>query len=480
MSHIISTTRTEQSTPRQRTRRWSDRSVASTLREIVLMATMFMLYRQVRSLTSGDVDQAMVNADRVVGLERSLGAFSEGAVQRLVLHSRLAIEFLDHYYVFVHFTASFGFMAWVFLRHPEAWGRIRSWFLSVTLAGLVIHVLFPLAPPRMLSDEGFVDTLHVYGPSIYSKDVTNSAANQLAAMPSLHFAWAAIIAAGVISMRRSRWTWLIVLHPVVTLLAIVATANHYWADATVGGILVAVAVSVSSLVKRPTPAFAQMPAYAQAAPFTPGRTRFVKPTFVRASAGTASFTTTTLAKPWAAKPAFATSAVEPPSRVPSMPAPARSFAQVPMSVKAPAFAFSSAFASAARFAQGPMSGPLSSSLPPPPPSQHVPNQAMEPTVRHRAVVVEPAVVEPAVLEPAAVRPWLPVDRLRISRFSTITAVPVIVRETPGGRRHDLTGRRARSTRSDRCRAACDLPALSEPAQARSVCAVNQTVDSRPV
>ena len=427
MSHIITTPRTDTSTPGQRTRghitgrasarQRSDRSAGSTVREIVLVATMFMLYRQVRSLTSGDVDHAMVNADRIVGIERRFGAFSEGSLQRLVLHSRPAIEFLDHYYVFVHFTASFGFMAWVFLRHPQAWGRIRSWFLSVTLAGLVVHVLFPLAPPRMLGDEGFVDTLHVYGPSIYSKDVTNSAANQLAAMPSLHFAWAVIVAAGVISMRRSRWSWLIVLHPIVTLLAIVATANHYWADAAVGGILVAAAISIGYLVKRPTPAFARMPAAVQA-------------------------------------PAFSL---------------------VPAFSPIPAFAFSSTFASAARFAQGPVSAPLGTSLPPRPGVQHAPTR-VEPDR-------DPGDRDPAdrpVGERAVVPSLLPTDRLRISRVSTITAVPVMVREMPGGRRHDLSGRRARSARSERCRAADDLQSLSERSKPRSACAVNQTADSQPV
>jgi hypothetical protein len=230
-------------------RRWSNRTVGSSLRELVLMVTVFMAYRQVRHLTSGDLAQAHANADRVVNAERQLGIFSENALQRLVLNSRPVIEFLDHYYVFVHFTASLGFMAWVFLRHPEAWGRIRAWFLSVTLAGLAIHVAYPLAPPRMLSQHGFVDTLHVYGPSIYSKDVTESAANQLAAMPSLHFAWAAIVAAGFITIRRSRWSLLMVLHPLVTLLAIVATANHYWLDAIVGGALVAVAIVVTHSVR---------------------------------------------------------------------------------------------------------------------------------------------------------------------------------------------------------------------------------------
>jgi hypothetical protein len=243
----------------RRAPRWSDRTIGASARELALMVAVFMVYRQVRHLTSGDLDLAMDNADRVVAAERWFGLFSEGSLQRLVLRSQFAIDVLDHYYVLVHFTASVGFMAWVFLRHPQAWGRIRAWFLSVTIAGLAIHVAFPLAPPRMLGQHGFVDTLHVYGPNIYSRDVTESAANQLAAMPSLHFAWAAIVAAGFITIRRSRWSLLVVLHPLVTLLAIVATANHYWLDAIVGGALVAAAIVATHLGIRSITRFRPAP-----------------------------------------------------------------------------------------------------------------------------------------------------------------------------------------------------------------------------
>ena len=226
------------------------------------MGAVFLVYRQIRHLTSGDLDGAMLNADRVVDVERWFGVFNERALQELVMRSQLAIEFLDHYYVLVHFPASVGFLVWIFFRHPQAYGRIRAWFLGVTLAGLAIHVAYPLAPPRMLDQHGFVDTLHEFGPRIYSQDVTASAANQLAAMPSLHFAWAALVAAGVLHVRGSRWSLLVLLHPVITLLAIVATANHYWADAFVGGLLVVAAIVVTRVLWRSRPTFEQVPAIA--------------------------------------------------------------------------------------------------------------------------------------------------------------------------------------------------------------------------
>jgi len=227
------------------------RPAAALALEIAVMGSVFLAYRQVRHLTSGDTDAAFANATRVVALEQHLGLFSERSVQRLVLHSETVVGFLNHYYVGVHFPATIAVLLWACWRHPDAYRRIRTAFLGVTLGALAIHVAVPLAPPRMLAGEGFVDTLRVYGPNIYPRDTTQSVANQFAAMPSLHFGWAALLAIAVIMILRSPWRWLAVLHPAVTLLAIVATANHYWLDAIVAGLLImGTAVAMRARARR--------------------------------------------------------------------------------------------------------------------------------------------------------------------------------------------------------------------------------------
>ena len=69
---------------------------------------------------------------------------------------------------------------------------------------------------------------------------SDSVANQFAAMPSLHFGWAVMVALGAIRASRSRYRVLWVAHPIITLLVIVGTANHYWLDAAVaGGLIIA-------------------------------------------------------------------------------------------------------------------------------------------------------------------------------------------------------------------------------------------------
>jgi hypothetical protein len=67
-------------------------------------------------------------------------------------------------------------------------------------------------------------------------------------MPSLHVGWALALAVGLIAATRSRWRWLWLIHPALTLLVVVATANHYWLDGIAAAVLLAVALL---LVPRP-------------------------------------------------------------------------------------------------------------------------------------------------------------------------------------------------------------------------------------
>ena len=85
---------------------------------------------------------------------------------------------------------------------------------------------------------GFVDTMSEFGPSIYPRNALAGTANQIAAMPSLHFGWAMIAAVAVVAVLNSKWRWLVVVHPVLMVLAIIATANHWWIDAAAAALII--------------------------------------------------------------------------------------------------------------------------------------------------------------------------------------------------------------------------------------------------
>ncbi|MFE4632618.1 phosphatase PAP2 family protein [Streptomyces sp. NPDC056773] len=219
------------------------------MRELLLVAGFFAVYKYGRTLATGRTGEAFRNAARVWDAERALHLPGEGLVQRVLLHSDALVHTANTYYAAVHFPATVLFLVWLYLCRPAHYLWTRRVLAVLTGAALVIHLAFPLAPPRMLGAAHLIDTGQVYGPTVYgAAPAADTMANQFAAMPSLHFGWALMLALGMIAATSSRWRALWLLHPLVTLLVVVGTANHYWLDALVATLLLAAALL---LVPRP-------------------------------------------------------------------------------------------------------------------------------------------------------------------------------------------------------------------------------------
>lgn len=209
------------------------------VRELLLVSVIYLTYKLGRRVANGQFTDAYDNADFIWGQERALRLPSEADVQTLLLQAEPLIRAINVYYATVHFPATVLFLAWMYWRRPGYYVWIR-WVLTwLTGAALILHLLVPLAPPRLFRATGMVDTGVVYGPAVYGKPEPDSMANQFAAMPSLHVGWALVIAIGLIVATRSRWRWLWLLHPGITLVAVVSTGHHYWMDGIVASLLLA-------------------------------------------------------------------------------------------------------------------------------------------------------------------------------------------------------------------------------------------------
>ncbi|MCS0639759.1 phosphatase PAP2 family protein [Streptomyces sp. LP05-1] len=215
------------------------------VRELLLVTALFLVYKAGRLLAGGETAAAFRNAGDVWRLERTAHLPGEGLVQSLLLRDGTAVHVANVYYAGVHFPATVAFLVWLYWRRPAHYLWSRRVLALLTAAALALHLLMPLAPPRLLAASRLIDTARVYGPSVYAaKPETDTLANQFAAMPSLHFGWAVMVAVGLIAATRGRWRWLWLLHPLLTLLVIVGTANHYWLDAVVAGALLGAALIV--------------------------------------------------------------------------------------------------------------------------------------------------------------------------------------------------------------------------------------------
>lgn len=207
------------------------------LRELALVAFLFGTYKMGRLAAAGSHREALDHAQQVWDLERWLRMPSEAGIQ----HGLAEIPALAHlatmYYAWVHFPATVALLVWLYLRHRELYRRTRTALALLTGAALVVHLLYPLAPPRMMTSTGMHDLSAQYGPHIYGDPATDTFANQFAAMPSLHVGWALVVAGALIAAGRTRGRLLWLLHPAVTLAVVIATGHHFWLDAVVAAVL---------------------------------------------------------------------------------------------------------------------------------------------------------------------------------------------------------------------------------------------------
>jgi hypothetical protein len=122
------------------------------------------------------------------------------------------------FYVWAHLPATVGALVWARLERPHAFALARDTLLATQLVTVAGYLLVPVAPPRMVPELGFMDTL-----SSGAQELAHTVQSPYAAMPSGHVAFA-LVAAGIVFA--------------LVLGVIVVTANHLWLDA-VGGIAAA-------------------------------------------------------------------------------------------------------------------------------------------------------------------------------------------------------------------------------------------------
>jgi hypothetical protein len=134
-----------------------------------------------------------------------------------------------------------------FLLAPVAFRRIRRIFLLTTAIAFPMYALYPLAPPRLMTEYGFpfLDTVAI-AKGVSSTAGGTGAANLYAAMPSMHIGWTAVGALWIAAALPWKRIGLIIggLNLTFMSLTVMDTGNHYWLDIAAGLAVVGVAVLI--------------------------------------------------------------------------------------------------------------------------------------------------------------------------------------------------------------------------------------------
>jgi hypothetical protein len=220
--------------------------------ELLTIAWLAWMYDAITNLAPLRLHLALGNAWGVLHLEQSLHIDPELGLDRwLSAHHALALIVSD-YYDNAHFVVTLALLGWLWWRRADIYRPLRSSLVLVNVIGFLVFWLYPLAPPRMLTAYGFTDVVassHAFGS--WHTGALASQANQLAAMPSLHIAWAAWCTLALWRLSERRWVRLAaVAYPVLTTLAVLATANHFVLDVLAGLLTLALAVGLAAAWTR--------------------------------------------------------------------------------------------------------------------------------------------------------------------------------------------------------------------------------------
>jgi hypothetical protein len=208
--------------------------------QLAVVLGAFAAYEAARLAMEPSWAQAFANARRIVSAEQVLGLAWEQSLQRVFLALPDVVHVLNLFYFVGHFLFTAVFFVWLYHRSREGFKGFRDAFLAATAIAVAIHWLYPTAPPR-LAGVGLEDTLRILSGIDIGSPSSSALSNPVAAVPSLHAAYALGVGIGMIRHARSHLVQAAgAIYPPLVVLTIVVTGNHFLLDAVAGMAVLAV------------------------------------------------------------------------------------------------------------------------------------------------------------------------------------------------------------------------------------------------
>jgi hypothetical protein len=208
-------------------------------REMLLIAPAVFLYFAVRGMVDAHEREAEAirNGEYLIRLQEFLGISHELTVQSWIMGSDMLVTLMNWIYIWGHWPVVVGTLVWLIVWRPDTFHTYRNAFILSGILAMFVFALYPMAPPRLMPDLAFVDTVAQQSNS-YRVLQPPALTNPFAAMPSLHLGWNLLMGIAIVRESRSALArGFGYVMPVGMFLAIVLTGNHYFLDGVAGGAL---------------------------------------------------------------------------------------------------------------------------------------------------------------------------------------------------------------------------------------------------
>jgi hypothetical protein len=220
-------------------------------RQIGVVLVAVALYELARMAMEPNWAVATENARRIVRLEQALLLGWEDPLQEFFLRSLPnVVQAMNVFYFVGHFLLTGVFFLWLYHRSRGGFRVFRDGFLVATAISVVVHWLFPAAPPRLVVSD-IVDTLWFFNGIDIGSPANDALSNPVAAVPSLHAGYAIGVGVGMILFTRAWWArGLGVVYPLAVVLTIIVTGNHFVLDAIAGVAVMALGFAIAEQGRR--------------------------------------------------------------------------------------------------------------------------------------------------------------------------------------------------------------------------------------
>jgi len=215
-------------------------------RQILTLLGALALCPVAAQLIGGDATGPVARAEALIGAERTLGVYAEPAVHTWAVGHPQLLTAASTFYVVAHVPVAGWALVWTWYLRPDRFRLVRDTFLWTQALLVVVYLLVPIAPPRLVPGAGYTDTLS----GLWGKELADSAhvlQSPFAAVPSGHVAFALIVGGVFAMLGDRRWLrafgW--IYAPIVVAVTVI-TANHLLFDALAAGALVAVAFRLAA------------------------------------------------------------------------------------------------------------------------------------------------------------------------------------------------------------------------------------------